>query len=96
MLDKIKSKRILTCYVQDFSDIEWGSYIDKCILADTAYYVIDSKKDGAMGLTYVPFSDINSAKKFLELHGGKLLKFNEIDSDTLSSSANLLKDRMIL
>lgn len=95
LLDKVKSKRISACYVQDFSNLDWGSYIDKWIAAENAYYVIDSNKDGAMGLTYVPFSDIISAKMFLETYGGKLLKFDEIDSKTLASSSELLKDRLI-
>ena len=95
LLDKIQNKRILACYVQDFSNLEWGSYIDKWILASEAYYVIDSSKDGAMGLTYVPFSDIKFAKMFLQTYGGKLLKFDEIDANTLTDSANLLKNRMI-
>jgi len=95
LLDKVQSKRILACYVQDFSNLKWGSYIDKWILANDAYYVVDSNKDGAMGLTYVPFSNLDSAKKFHDIHGGDLLKFNEINDKTLSKSAELLKSRMI-
>ena len=95
LLDTIKNKQVLASYVQDFSNIEWGSYNDRWILAKDAYYVVDSDKDGAMGLTYFPFSILESAKLFQSNHGGDLLKFNEITAHTLSKSANLLKDRMI-
>ncbi|HIH2762949.1 MAG TPA: nitrous oxide reductase accessory protein NosL [Candidatus Azoamicus sp.] len=94
-LDNVRGKQILSFYVQDFSNIEWGSYIDKWIVASDAFYVIDSKKDGAMGLTYVPFSNYDFASKFLNLYGGKIVKFSDINSDILSSSSKLLKNRFI-
>jgi len=94
-LDKIRSRTIQAFYVQDFSDLEWGSYIDKWVLASDAYYVVDSSKDGAMGLSYVPFIDLKCAEDFLAIYGGRLLKFNDINMDTLSISSDLLKDRMI-
>lgn len=94
-LDKVKSKQIKAFYVQDFSDIDWGSYIDRWIVASEAYYVIDSNKDGAMGLTYVPFSKKGFAEKFLNFYGGKLVTFNEIDLNILFNSSSLLKNRLI-
>lgn len=95
VLDKVKEKQVLAFYVQDFSNIEWGSYFDKWILASEAVYVIDSSKDGAMGLTYVPFSDYNAAVKFFNLYGGKIIKFSDLNLNVLSQSSKLLKDRLI-
>lgn len=94
-LDTLKNKRIKAFFVQDFSELTWGSYTDKWVSAHNAYYVIDSNKDGAMGVTYVPFTNLTSAKKFLKSYGGILLKFSEINFDTLSVSADLLKNRVI-
>jgi len=94
-LDKVRGKQILSFYVQDFSNLEWGSYVDKWILASEAFYVIDSSKDGAMGLTYVPFSSYDFANKFLNLYGGEIVKFSDIDSDILARSSKLLKNRLI-
>jgi len=94
-LDKVKSRQIKAFYVQDFSNLDWNSYIDKWILAQEVYYVVDSDKDGAMGLTYVPFKDLNCAKQFVDTYNGKLLTYNEIDSKTMEISANLLKFRTI-
>ena len=92
---KIKNKNIKAFFVQDFSGINWDSYIDKWILAENSYYVIDSKKNGAMGLTYVPFSNIEYAKSFIEKYDGKILKYNEITIETLNKSSLLLKDRIM-
>ena len=94
-LDRVRGKQILAFYVQDFSNIEWGSYTDKWILASDAFYVIDSDKDGAMGLTYVPFSNHDFANKFFNLYGGKIVKFSDIDVNILAVSSNLLKNRSI-
>lgn len=88
-------KNILYFFVQDFSNVEWESYTDRWMLAEKAYYIIDSKMDGAMGLTYVPFSDINSAQTFLNKYGGKLLHYTEINLNVLKNSGLLLKERII-
>lgn len=92
--NNLQSKQIKAFYVQDFSGLKWGSYVDKWMLAKDALYVIDSSQDGAMGVTYVPFSDKNFANEFLNLHGGKLLKFEDINLDVLSGSNELLKQRI--
>ncbi len=93
--NEIKKRNIKAFYVQDFSNIEWDSYIDKWDNAEKMYYVIDSAMDGAMGLTYVPFSDIIAAKNFYEEYGGKLLHYKDINKDTINNSNMLLKDRII-
>ncbi len=63
--NKIKNQRIKAFFVQDFSNLSWDSYVDQWMLANDAIYVIDSNKDGAMGISYVPFSNIKCAKEFL-------------------------------
>jgi len=93
--DKIKQKNIKAFFVQNFSNTEWGSYIDKWMYAKDAYYIIDSNMDGAMGITYVPFDNIDNAKKFLKIYGGELIKYENINKKTLNNSSLLLKDRII-
>lgn len=93
--DNIKNKQIKKIFVQDFSNLEWGSYINNWIEAEKAYYVIDSTKDGAMGVTYVPFSNLDCAKNFMKKYGGKILNYKSINNDILTSSNELLKKRMM-
>jgi len=94
-VNELRRKQIKALFVQDFSGLDWGSYENRWILANDACYVIDSVKDGAMGVTYVPFSDRNFAIEFLKLYGGKLLKFEEINIDILADSNKLLKNRTV-
>ena len=94
--NKITNKNIRAFFVQDFANLTWGSYIDKWVLANNMFYVIDSSKDGAMGLTYVPFSNVASANEFLMEFGGKLVSYGDINSDVLSYSMETLKNRIVL
>ncbi len=93
-LDPIQNKRIAGFFVQDFSDISWGSYTDKWISADQAIFVIDSKKEGAMGLSYVPFSQQENAIKFHKENGGEILKTAAINQEVLMASNSKLKKRL--
>ncbi len=95
VLDHAKGRLVKGFFVQDFSLLDWDSYVDKWIVASDAFYVIDSNKNGAMGITYVPFSDIKIASDFLLVNGGCLVKFVDINLDVLSNSSNLLRDRII-
>ena len=92
--DPIKKKMIQHIFVQDFSNLKWGAYTNNWIKAEIANYVIDSNKNGAMGVTYVPFKDINSAENFKKKYGGKIMLFKDIDKNVVTSSNELLKKRM--
>ncbi len=94
-LHETKKRRVIAFFVQDFSGLEWGSYTDNWMTASNAYYVIDSSKNGAMGITYVPFSDKQSAKEFHKLHGGKIVTVDFIDLDALSASDAKLRSRQM-
>lgn len=94
-LDKVRSKFISNFYVQDFSNIEWGSYTDKWVPAKDSYFVVNSQKLGAMGLSYVPFSDIECAKKFKNENGGDLLSFKDISKETILKTVEILEQNPI-
>lgn len=89
-------KRIKYFFVQDFSDVPWGSYYSRWILAKSAFFVIDSTKNGAMGISYVPFKNYNSAVAFHSLYGGTILHFSEIFLKHLIKSNELLKQHLLI
>lgn len=94
-LDPIKRKKIKSFFVQDFSFIKWGSYLSNWVDASVVFYVIDSSKYGAMGVSYVPFTDIICAELFFTKYGGVIVNFNDITIDILEKSNEILQDRMI-
>lgn len=93
ILNPNKKKFILAFYVQDFSNLKWDSYTNQWTIAEKMFYVVNSNKYGAMGPSYVPFSDIESAKNFNKNYGGKILNFYEIDINIINESSNLMKNK---
>jgi len=81
-------------YVQDFSNLSWGSYRDGWVNIRKVVFVIDSKRYGAMGISYVPFMDENSAKLFHKENGGLILKLCQINNEVLYNSEK--KNQQIL
>ena len=62
--DRIRRKRILEFYVQDFADRPWGHYPGHWIRAGEAVFVIESEMRGAMGSSFVSFRDPEHAAAF--------------------------------
>ena len=77
--------RIEHIYVHDVATAAWDSqenaqYID----AKTALFVTGHKLNGAMGPALASFSKKLDAEKFIQVNGGKILTFDEIDIEVLS------------
>ena len=83
LMNTNNSQRIKAVFVQDFSNLEWGSYTDKWINIEDAFFVINSKKYGAMGISYVPFKSFSAAKLFHKENGGQILQYKQINNKTL-------------
>lgn len=76
-------RTVKAAYVQDMGKTEWerpqGNWID----ARQAIYVHGSKLHGSMGPTFASFSEEADAKKFIEEHGGKMMRMKEIPHELL-------------
>lgn len=74
-------RQIQSIHVQDMGRADWehphGHWID----ARQAYFVQGSKKNGSMGPTLVSFAKASDAQQFVQAHGGKVLRFQDIDAD---------------
>lgn len=79
-----QKKRVRALLTQDMGKTPWeqpkGNWID----AKSAYYVLDSKKLGAMGPTLAAFSRIEDAQAFVKQFGGKVLRFDEVTLDMVT------------
>jgi thiamine biosynthesis lipoprotein len=94
-LDRIRRKRILEFYVQDFADRPWDHYTAHWVRAEDAIFVIESRKHGAMGSSFVSFLDPADADVFRGEHGGRALRLSEITSDVYASSQQTHLERLI-
>lgn len=84
-----ESKDVRAVYVSDMGKApSWESPgAENWIDAHKAFFVIGSRKQGAMGAPEtVPFSDRAAADKFAEANGGRVLSFSEIPQDYVLGS----------
>ena len=87
LLQPESTAMVTQVYVHDMGASDWahpadGTFID----ARMAWYVADQPMRGAMGPTLASFKNQEQARAFIEQHGGRLLRFEEI---TLEILANL-------
>ena len=74
-------------YVHGMGASDWAHPTDSTFIdARMAWYVADQPMRGAMGPTLAAFKGQEQARAFIEQHGGRLLRFEEI---TLEILANL-------
>lgn len=75
-------KDVAAVYVSDLGSVaDLGKPIVNHVWIDakTAYYVIDSKIVGGMGAAdAMPFADATKAQAFVQQHGGKVVRYDEI------------------
>ncbi len=83
----------IAAYVQAMDQTTWeqpkGAWID----AKKAFYVVGSKKRGAMGPTIPSFATREGAQKFADTEGGKVHPFPEITADMARLDGGALHDQ---
>ncbi len=88
-----QARKVKGVFVQDLDKTPWeapkGAWID----ARTAFYVVGSKKRGAMGPTIPSFGTRDGAQKFADANGGKVYPFAEVTSDMARLDGGALHDQ---
>lgn len=73
-------------YVHDMGITGWEHPADDAFIdAISAWYVADHPRVGAMGPTLASFAREEDARAFAERHGGRLLRFEDIDLEILAT-----------
>lgn len=76
-------------YVHDMAQSEWDAPDDDHLVdATTAFYVTGIPLQGAMGASFATFADESSAQALADEHGGRVLRFDEIDQELLQQAAS--------
>ncbi len=88
-----QARKVKGVFVQNLDKTTWeapkGAWID----ARTAFYVVGSKKRGAMGPTIPSFGSRDGAQKFADANGGKVYPFAEVTSDMARLDGGALHDQ---
>ena len=87
-----QKKRITGIFTQDMGKTDWNNPKGNWFDAKNGFYVLDSKKFGAMGPTLGAFARREDAETFAKQHGGKVLQFNQVTIEMVSMSGSVLHD----
>jgi copper chaperone NosL len=75
---------IRTLFVHDLSRTGWDEPADDAwVEAQSAVYVMGHDRQGTMGHSPAPFSDPADAEAFAAHHGGRVMRFEELNWDNL-------------
>jgi len=87
-----QKKRITGIFTQDMGKTHWENPKGNWFDAKNGFYVLDSKKMGAMGPTLGAFARQEDAEAFAKQHGGKVLQFDQVTIEMVSMSGSSLHD----
>ncbi len=80
-------------YVHDMGRSTWENPDDQYLIdATSAYYVAGTSLKGAMGVVLATFADESAAKSLAVMHGGRVLRFEDIDQSVLQQSSGMAHD----
>lgn len=84
LLDPEHSHAIESVFVHDMGATSWEAPDDKAFInAHTAWYVVGSSREGAMGPTLASFDKREAADVFAKQYGGNVYSFAEINQQLL-------------
>jgi copper chaperone NosL len=79
-------RRLQAFFVTDLSRTAWDKPTAESFMdAKSAYFVLGSRREGAMGSEAVPFSVQKDAEGFQKREGGKILRYGDITLNALNS-----------
>ncbi len=77
-------------YVHDMGRSVWEKPDDNHLIdATSAYYVVGTSLKAAMGASLASFSEEQAAMRMAEKHGGRVLRFEEIDQALLLEATSM-------
>ncbi|MCP5335991.1 MAG: nitrous oxide reductase accessory protein NosL [Oceanospirillaceae bacterium] len=82
--DPENQHQVQSMFVHDMAKSEWNKPDDHYLIdARSAYYVLGSDKEGAMGPTLASFAQQADAEAFAKSYGGKVLAFAQLSAEDL-------------
>ncbi len=87
-----QQSKVKAIYTQDMGQADWDKPQGHWIDARSAYFVVDSTREGSMGKTYATFAQEKDATAFAAQFGGKVLRFGDINADMADLHGGALHD----
>ena len=93
LLKPEQARQVTAAFVQDLDQTTWDTPKGAWIDAKKAFYVVGTRKRGAMGPTLPSFGSRAGAEKFAAAEGGKVLAYAEITPDMARLDGGALHDQ---
>lgn len=93
LLKPEQARQVTAAFVQDLDQTTWDAPKGAWIDAKKAFYVVGTRKRGAMGPTLPSFGSRAGAEKFAATEGGKVLAYAEITPDMARLDGGALHDQ---
>lgn len=90
-----QQRKLRAAYVQDMALADWNDPRGHWIDAQTAHYVVGSKRRGSMGGTFASFAQQADAAAFAAREGGKTYRFAQITPEMAVLDGGVLKDKQM-
>lgn len=88
--DPENQHQVQSMFVHDMANSEWNKPDDNHLIdARSAYYVLGSDKEGAMGPTLASFAQQADADAFAQTYGGKVLAFAQLSAEGLQMHSGM-------
>lgn len=87
-----QQKRVRALYTQDMGKADWDAPRGHWIDAQSAFYVVGSRRTGSMGPTIGSFAHEADARAFATEHGGRVLRFGEITPEMVELGGGVSHD----
>ncbi len=81
-----RPKNITAVFVNNMGKADWNHPERHWISAEEAHYVLGGDVMGPMGETLVPFLELSDARSYVEDHGGKIVRFDDVEMNMLRPS----------
>jgi len=85
-------RAVRAVYTQDMAQADWAQPRGHWFDAKTGFYVVGSKRHGAMGPTIPGFRQQADAQKFAAQHGGKVVAFADVTPQMADLSGGAQQD----
>lgn len=90
-----QQKRVTGIFTQDMAKTSWEEPRNNWVDAKKMFFVLGSKRHGAMGPTLASFAQQQDAEKFAKEYGGQVYRFEQITRDMVDMSGGVVHDEQM-
>jgi copper chaperone NosL len=90
-----QQKRVTGIFTQDMAKTSWEEPRNNWVDARQMFFVLGSKRHGAMGPTLASFAQQKDADAFAQQFGGKVYRFSDITLNMVDLSGGVVHDEQM-